>query len=96
MTCFEKELDDFDDIGLENLSDALKRSAVCAVEVLSKVGVLHNDIELRNIVKSKKDPCRAKIIDFGRASFCYDRQLLAKQVEWIKTLLNTGNSSTLA
>lgn len=35
MTCIAKELDDFDNIGLKNLSDALKRSAVRAVEVLS-------------------------------------------------------------
>eukprot|EP00978_Attheya_sp_CCMP212_P022397 scaffold66822_cov62-Attheya_sp.AAC.2 len=69
MTCVEKELDDFDDIGLENLSDVLKRSAVRAIAVLSEAGVLHNDIELRNIVKSKRDPSCAKIIDFGRASF---------------------------
>jgi len=92
MTCVEKELDDFDDIGLENLSGELKRSAVRAVEVLSEAGVLHNDIELRNIVKSKRDPSCAKIIDFGRASFSSDRKWLAEQVEWIKTLLNTDNS----
>lgn len=92
MTCVEKELDDFDDIGLENLSGVLKRSAVRAVEVLSEAGVLHNDIELRNIVKSKRNPSCAKIIDFGRASFSSDRERLAKQVERIKTLLNTDNS----
>jgi predicted Ser/Thr protein kinase len=92
MTCVEKELDDFDDIGLVNLSGKLKRSAIRAVEVLSEAGVLHNDIELRNIVKSKRDPSCAKIIDFGRASFSSDRKRLAKQVERIKTLLNTDNS----
>lgn len=88
MTCIEQELDDFDDIGLENVSASLKQSAVDAVEVLSEVGILHNDIELRNIVKSKGDPSRAKIIDFGRASFSSDRKLLAKQVEDIRILLN--------
>jgi predicted Ser/Thr protein kinase len=93
MTCLEKELDDFDDIGLENLSDSLKQSAVHAMQVLSEAGVLHNDIELRNIVRSKRDPSRAKIIDFGRASFSGDSKLLAKQIERIKILLNTENST---
>jgi len=89
MTCVEKELDDFDDIGLENLSGVLRRSAIRAVQVLSDAGILHNDIALRNIVQSKRDPSCAKIIDFGRASFSSDRKRLAKQVERIKTLLNT-------
>jgi Ser/Thr protein kinase RdoA (MazF antagonist) len=89
MTCIEKELDDFDDIGIENLSEALKRSAIRAVEILSEAGVLHNDIELRNIVQSKTDPECAKIIDFGRALFTSNRKELAKQVEQIKILLNT-------
>jgi tRNA A-37 threonylcarbamoyl transferase component Bud32 len=88
MTCIERELDDFDDIGLENLSESLKQSAVRGVELLSQAGVLHNDIELRNIVMSKDDPSRAKIIDFGRASFSSDRELLAKQVESVKILLD--------
>ena len=88
MTCVDKELDDFDDIGQENLSESLKRSAVRAVEVLSEAGVLHNDIALRNMVKSRTDPSRAKIIDFGRASFSQDRELLAKQIEITKTILN--------
>jgi predicted Ser/Thr protein kinase len=89
MTCVEKELDDFDDIGLENLSDSLKQSAVHAIQVLSEAGVLHNDIELRYIVRSRRDPSRAKIIDFGRASFSGDSKLLVRQVESIKILLNT-------
>jgi hypothetical protein len=92
MTCVEKELDDFDDIGLENLSDSLKQSAVHAIQVLSEAGVLHNDIELRNIVRSKRDPSRAKIIDFGRALFSGDSKLLVRQVESIKILLNIEDS----
>eukprot|EP00977_Amphora_coffeiformis_P017981 scaffold6064_cov173-Amphora_coffeaeformis.AAC.10 len=88
MTCIEKELDDFYDIGLENLSDALKRSAVRAVQVLSDAGILHNDIELRNIVQSKKDRDCAQIIDLGRASFSSDSKRLKEQVEWVKKLLN--------
>jgi hypothetical protein len=92
MICVEKELDDFDDIGLENLSDSLKQSAVRAIQVLSEAG-LHNDIDLRTIVRSKRDPSRAKIIDFGRALFSADSKLLAKQVERIKILLNTEDST---
>ena len=67
MTCLEREIDDFDDIGLENVSEELKLSAVRAVRLLSEAGVLHNDLELRNIVQSRDDTCQAKIIDFGRA-----------------------------
>lgn len=87
MTCVEREMDDFDDIGLENLSVALKHSALRAVEVLSEAGVLHNDIALRNFVQSKRDPNCAKIIDFGRASFSNDPKQLAKQIERTKALL---------
>jgi hypothetical protein len=87
MTCIELEMDDLDDIGLEHVSEALKRSAVHAVSLLSDAGLLHNDLELRNIVQSKDDPDRAKIIDFGRAVFTSDQHLLAKQVERVKSLL---------
>jgi hypothetical protein len=87
MTCIEREMDDLDDIGLEHVSEALKCSAVHAVSLLSDAGLLHNDLELRNIVQSKDDPDRAKIIDFGRAVFTSDQHLLAEQVERIKSLL---------
>jgi hypothetical protein len=87
MTCIEQEMDDLDDIGLENVSEALKRSAVHAVSLLSDAGILHNDLELRNIVQSKDDPDRAKIIDFGRAVFTSDRHLLVEQVQRVKSLL---------
>jgi predicted Ser/Thr protein kinase len=87
LTCIEKELDDFDDIGLENLSETVKQSAICSVLALSSVGVLHNDIALRNFVVSKEDPTRAKIIDFGRASISNDSKRLAEQVEHVKALL---------
>ena len=80
--------DDFDDIGLDNLSDQLKRSAVRAVKVISEAGILHNDLELRNFVQSAADPNCAKIIDFGRATFSSDSKLLAKQVVAVETLLN--------
>jgi tRNA A-37 threonylcarbamoyl transferase component Bud32 len=87
MTCIEREMDDLDDIGLEHVSEALKRSAVHAVSLLSDAGLLHNDLELRNIVQSKDDPDRAKIIDFGRAVFTSDQHLLAEQVKRVKSLL---------
>ena len=71
----------------ENASDALKRSAFRAVSLLSDAGVLHNDLELRNFVQCKDNPDRVKIIDFGRAVFTSDPDLLSEQVEWIKILM---------
>jgi hypothetical protein len=47
----------------------------------------HPSIELYNIVQSKDDPNQGKIIDFGRAIFTSDQDLLADQVEKIKSLL---------
>lgn len=94
MTCIEKELDDFEDIGLENLTESLRKSAIQSIEVLSKAGILHNDIELRNIVQSRTDPRCAKVIDFGRASFSGDQEKLAKQVNQMKILLNHTENST--
>jgi hypothetical protein len=87
MTCIERELDDFDDMGVENLSDELKQSAVRGAELLSKAGILHNDIALRNIVQCRDDPTRAKIIDLGRAVFCKDKERLSEQIERIQFLL---------
>ena len=95
VSYFGKELDDFDDIGPNNLSDELKFSAVRAVEVLSEAGILHNDIELRNFVQSKEGPNCAKIIDFGRATFSSDSKRLAKQVDRVRALLNTDDSSPI-
>ena len=48
-SCVGRGLDDFDDIGLDNLSDSLQESAIHCVMPLSSSGVLHNDIDLRNI-----------------------------------------------
>lgn len=96
MTCVGWEMDDLDDIGLENVSEALKHSAVRAVGLLSDAGVLHNDLELRNIVQSRDDPDRAKIIDFGRAVFTSDQRLLAEQVERIKILLGVQYEISLS
>ena len=60
------------------------------IELLSKAGVLHNDIALRNIVQSKDDPTRAKIIDLGRAVFSKDKERLSEQIERIKFLLGVS------
>lgn len=92
MTCIERESDDFDDIGRENLSEELKQSAVRGVQALSQAGILHNDLELRNIVRSKDDPNRAKIIDLGRAKFSDDEERLSEQVEDAKALLGIGET----
>jgi serine/threonine protein kinase len=72
--------------------DELKQSAVRGVELLSKAGVLHNDIALRSIVQSRDDSTRAKIIDFGRAVFCKDKERLLEQNERIQFLLGVSVS----
>ena len=77
----------FDDIGLENISQELKESAVRSMRRLSMSGVLHNDVALRNIVQSKDDPRRAKIIDFGLATFSDADFQLQKQVYSLERLL---------
>lgn len=87
LSCIGKELDDFDDIGLENLSESAKKSAFRCDEALSEAGLLHNDIELRNFVLCKDDPDRAKIIDFGRSTFTHNKELLQQQLEDAKILL---------
>lgn len=88
LLCVEKEGCDFEDIGLENLSCSLKTSAMLAFELLGSFGVLHNDVELRNIVQCKEDPTKAKIIDFGRAQFSNDSELLAHQLKTAKFILD--------
>jgi hypothetical protein len=94
MTCIERESDDFDDIGRDNLSEELKQSAVLGVQALSQAGILHNDLELRNIVRSKDDPNRAKIIDLGRPKFSDDEERLSEQVEDVKALLGILGEKT--
>jgi tRNA A-37 threonylcarbamoyl transferase component Bud32 len=72
---------------------------VRGVQALSQAGILHNDLELQNIVRSKDDPNRAKIIDLGRAKFSDDEERLSEQVEDAKALLGIGekcNQSTTA
>jgi len=87
MSCFEREMDDFDDIAIGNVPMSLKWSAVHAVEVLSNAGILHNDLELHNIVQCRSDPAKAKIIDFGRAEFSVNETRLGEQVQRVKRLL---------
>lgn len=87
LLCISKEGPDFEDIGVENLSRELKESAVDSLCILSEAGLLHNDLDLRNIVQSKDNPKQAKIVDFGRAVFTEDQQLLKRQVEALKSEL---------
>ena len=88
MTCLEKERDDFEDNGLENLSYKLNLSALRCVQVMSDAGILHNDLALRNFVQSRTDPTnKAKLIDLGRARFCTDTKRLTEQVELTKQIL---------
>lgn len=87
LLCVGMEGSDFEDIGLANLSQELKVSAVESLQQLSAAGLLHNDIALRNIVQSKDDPQCAKIIDFGHAAFSNDKVLLQEQVEFLERIL---------
>ena len=56
----------FEDIGLENISNDLELSAIESLDMLSSLGILHGDLALRNIVVSRENSSRAKFIDFGR------------------------------
>ena len=87
MVCLGMEGPDLDDLGIENLSEELKLSALESLRQLNQAGLLHNDLELRNIVQSRQDPNRAKIIDFGRAAFSDDAFLLQQQMKDLKFLL---------
>ena len=87
MLCLEFEGEDFDDIGEGNLPVALKLSAVDAIQRISQTGVLHGDLALRNIVRSKEHPNRAKIIDFGRARVTKNKLLLENQVSTLRRML---------
>src|SRR5262249_4103894 len=44
----------FEDIGIENLPLSLRVSAVRALKKISSLGILHGDIALRNVVRSKQ------------------------------------------
>ncbi|KAL3903826.1 MAG: hypothetical protein SGILL_010298 [Bacillariaceae sp.] len=90
MLCVGREGMDFDDIGLENLSEALKASALDCLRRLAHAGVVHHDLALRNIVQSADNPEHAKIIDFGRAEFTQDERLLQEQVSRLEFILQHG------
>ena len=89
LLCTGREGLDFEDIGVENLCQELKLSAVESLQLLSQAGVVHHDLELRNIVQSAENPERAKIIDFGRAEFSEDQVRLQEQVEALKSMLGS-------
>lgn len=93
LLCLGMEGSSFDDIGLSNLTLSLKESAVQALQAISNVGVLHGDLALRNIVQSRADPNKAKIVDFGRAVLTDDEDLLDGQVESVKRMLGLDASS---
>lgn len=85
--CLSLEGENFEDIGIENIEEEIKLSALYAMQQISDAGVLHGDIALRNIVVSKSDPRKAKIIDFGRGSQSNKKYLLDGQVVQLRTLL---------
>jgi serine/threonine protein kinase len=87
ILCLEREGDDFDDLGLQNLSLRVRRSALSAVKVLSDAGVLHNDLALRNFVLGRNDKNVAKVVDFGRASITSNKKKLKEQVKEAKQIL---------
>lgn len=87
ILCIGREGSDFEDIGIKNISMELMLSAVESMKFLSDAGILHGDIALRNIVQSKENPCRAKIIDFGRSEFSTCKTELQLQVQALKQLL---------
>lgn len=91
LLCLGHEGPTLDEIGVDNASKALRLSALNAVESLSSVGLIHGDLELRNIVQSSTDPTRALIIDFGRAFFTQDQRELDQQIEAAKHLLLLEN-----
>lgn len=91
LLCTKREGPDFEHIGVENLGQELKLSAVESLQLLSQAGVVHHDLELRNIVQSAENPEKAKIIDFGRAEFSEDRRRLQEQVEALKSMLGIAS-----
>lgn len=90
LLCVAAEGEDFEDIGLENLSSDLKHSAVQALQRLSNCGVLHGDLALRNIVQCQHNHGHAKFIDFGRAQTTKNTVLLDAQVTALKNMLGIG------
>jgi tRNA A-37 threonylcarbamoyl transferase component Bud32 len=90
LLCMAAEGDDFEDVGLENLSPRLKLSAVAALQRISGCGVLHGDVALRNIVRSRQCQDHAMFIDFGRAQITTDTVLLDAQVGALENMLRIG------
>lgn len=86
----EAEGPSFDAIGLENLSPALRSAALAALRRLHRVaGVGHGDVRLGNIVRCRRDPNLAKLIDFGRAfefQTSEDNRLLGEERQLLQLL----------
>jgi hypothetical protein len=94
MLCTGREGLDFEEIGVENLSQELKFSAVDCLQLLILSGVVHHDLELRNSVQSAENASKAKIIDFGLAEFSKDRHRLQEQVGALKSMLGIASGDT--
>jgi Ser/Thr protein kinase RdoA (MazF antagonist) len=86
----EAEGDSFAVMGLENVSRALRESALSQLRTLHRcAGVVHGDLRLGNIVRDKLNASRAKLIDFGQSFWC-DRssgKQFAHEVSALKRML---------
>eukprot|EP00541_Cyclophora_tenuis_P018681 CAMPEP_0116552246 /NCGR_PEP_ID=MMETSP0397-20121206/6384_1 /TAXON_ID=216820 /ORGANISM="Cyclophora tenuis, Strain ECT3854" /LENGTH=137 /DNA_ID=CAMNT_0004077183 /DNA_START=68 /DNA_END=481 /DNA_ORIENTATION=+ len=88
VLCLSKEGPTFEEIGLDNLSDELKASALDCLRQLGMAGILHNDVTSPNsFAQSKSDPNKAKIVKLRKATFCQDRDLLNEEVERLAYIL---------
>ena len=88
IICLDREGPSFDEIvRLGKIDEDLKKSALAAVQSLSKAGVIHGDLALRNMVQSKNDAKTALLIDFGRSYFSENLAELNKQCSVARTLL---------
>lgn len=88
MLCLGREGDDFDDIGIENISMPLKLSAVRAESSGCQRRwrpTWRRCIEER--CPKQGESRHAKIIDFGRARFSKDKRALREQVQELKDML---------
>lgn len=66
--CVEREGPSFEELGLENVSLALRRSALAQLRRLHAHGqVEHGDLRLGNVVCSRREGGQAKLIDFGHS-----------------------------
>ena len=87
ILCLSLEGPTLEDIEVEKASRTLRLSALEAIQCLSRAGLIHGDLELRNFVQSRADPSKALVIDFGRSFFTDDQYMLDAQVDEAKELL---------